>query len=1101
MFDIYDDIPVGIDLGTTNSCIGYWDGKEVKIVPNRIGEKTTPSVVYCYKDEWIIGEEILKEIDKKDESEKIYSIKRIIGQDFNDKGLDEEIKNLHYNIIKNEKTNRPCIRLKINGEYKEFDPEYFSSLILQKLVKDAKKLVSQSITKVVISVPAYFDDAQRNATIEAAERIGLKVIRIINEPTAAALSYGLGQKFCPVQKKISCLSKIFRKNRQLRQNQNSIFNNNNIEEINNLNKKSSYCLFQENNNNDLKKDNINIKDSIARMQDEEEKNQKNIMVFDLGGGTFDLAILKLNLDKKEYEVKSKYSDKHLGGDDFDNKLAKYCLKTCNLGIPIDKIDKKAKERLKKACEYAKKFLSQRKEYESDNEDEDEDEDDESNNNKDIETKIRLDNFINEKDLIVSITKKQFEDEICKDLFDRLPTHFDELVKGAGLEKENIDEIILVGGSTRMPKIKKIIKKYFKCKINDEINPDEVVAYGATIQAAMLLTMGKNNLLKGVTLYDITPFSLGTDVVNTSKDPKIQALGNQMSFIIPKWTKIPNSKNKLYKTVRDNQKSIQICVFEGENDYIKYNKRLGQFDLINLPEKPKGEVQVKVIFDIDENNILTVTAFEQSKNISNQIKVESNRNKKKDNNISSNNDNFIKMTQDEKTIKDNEKKIQNLFQKYRKNINNNEKKKEILEDCIDLIREMIKAINHEEKPENINENIIEKYFSYVYQLLECLEEILYLYEYKENDEKGNNILNEIKNYINIFKMKSTYYIKQIIDLFKGAKREIFLDILLYSMQVLNESGKNYLNNRQKFSRYYAKLYFEEVINLYKKYKSYITLKPFKTKIEEIEKNCEQILQIINSNVIALIHNSKERRQLIEYPNQNVNNILPWNEERDESLFTLLDKMVNPDKNEDYNLILDELNRMLNEIISQHSKTEDEDLKIKLTEEKGICLGNIVKVKYDYQRGEDFEKYKKLIDDCIVCANICNKTTDDCIWYKEALELQKNLDEAINQNVPNDEEIKEEIQNKIEHLDTLFEGKDIQRFIDYILDEHPYEGYNAETREVQFSWERVDKELIDFLSKKYNPDNYPKNTKEEKKRYLIMQNICQKLNNLLNNYSYI
>ena len=176
MVDIYDDIPVGIDLGTTNSCIGYWDGKEVKIVPNRIGEKTTPSVVYSHNDEWIIGEEILKDLNIKDKSEKIYSIKRIIGQNYNDKGLDEEIKNLHYNIIKDEKTNKPLIRLKKNGEYKDYPPEYFSSLLIDKLVKDVKKLVGKSITKVVISVPAYFDDAQRNATIEAAESVGLKVI-------------------------------------------------------------------------------------------------------------------------------------------------------------------------------------------------------------------------------------------------------------------------------------------------------------------------------------------------------------------------------------------------------------------------------------------------------------------------------------------------------------------------------------------------------------------------------------------------------------------------------------------------------------------------------------------------------------------------------------------------------------------------------------------------------------------------------------------------------------------------------------------------------------------------------------------------------------
>ena len=649
----------------------------------------------------------------------------------------------------------------------------------------------------------------------------------------------------------------------------------------------------------------------------------------------------------------------------------------------------------------------------------------------------------------------------------------------------------------MPKIKKIIKQYFTCKINDEINPDEVVAYGATIQAAMLLTMGKNNLLNGVRLYDITPFSLGTDVVNKNNDPKIKALGNLMSVIIPKWTKIPYSNQKLYKTVRDDQDSIQICVFEGENDYLKYNNLLGKFYLKNLPKKPKGVIQIKVNFEIDDNNILTVKASEQSKNISDKIIIESSNKKNKDNKLSLKNVDYIKMSENEKIIKANEKKIENLLKKYLKKKNNNKDKIRILEDyCVD-IKENIKALIPEEKPENINENIIEKYFYYVYQLLECFEEILYL---DESNEKENNILSEIKYYINNFKMQSTYYIKQIIDLFKGAKKEVFLPILLYSMQALNESGNNYLNKKRKFSRYYSKLYFEEIIRLYKKYKSYITLKQFKTDIDEIEKNCEKNLNMINSNIIALLHNSKNNKKLISYLNKSINNNLKWGADREEckeSLFTYLDKMVNPDINEDYSIILDELYRMLNEISISIINTEDENSRNELIEEKGICLGNIVKIKYTYQREEDYEKFKKLIDDSVECGRICNKNINNCEWYKEAIELQKELEENINNDLENDEEIKKEIQDKIDQIDSLFDLNDKQRFIDSILEDFPYDGYDYENRDSKYNWENADEQLIMFLSSKYNPDNYPKRTKEEKQRYFIMVNICQKINNILKN----
>ena len=1083
MFIIDDDIPIGIDLGTTNSCIGYWDGKEVKIIQNRIGERLTPSIIYLYKNEFIVGEEILKDLVLSNESEKIYSIKRIIGQDYNDEGLLQEIENLHYDIHKDNETNKPVIRLKRNGKYEDFTPEALSSLILKKLIKDAEKVVAGKINKVVISVPAYFDDAQRSATIEAAKLADLTVIRIINEPTAAALSYGYGQNFCPIKKQISCFSNIFKKNRNIRaslnmemdDNINNIQNNDNNE----INKYNSFRLLED--RNEIKNDLNNNSQHKINIIDNKFEKGKNVMVFDLGGGTFDLAILNLNKNKKEYEVKSKCSDKHLGGDDFDNKLVDYCLEV--FGKKKDEVDKKSKERLKKSCEYAKKVLSEKKEK---------DDCEVSENDEDIKTYIRIDNFYDGKDLLVPITKKQFENEICNELFDRLSLHFDELLKGAKLKKEDINEIILVGGATRMPKVKKIIEKHFSCKICDEINPDEAVAYGATIQAAMLLTQGKNKVLEGVNLYDITPISLGTDVFNMSDEPKIKNLGSKMSVIIPKWERIPAKGKRQYQTVLDNQDNMQIAIYEGENDYINNNKLLGQFSLVNLPKKPKGEVKCDVYFDINESNILTVTATEQSTG-NKKIKVISYNDTNKNNNDRSS----LNLYQFNEKKKKYEKNVQKLINIY-KNSKNNGDKIRALESYNKTIIEKISEINKDNNPEKIKENIIENYFFYVYQLLESYEEILYL---NDNEDKEKQILMEIKKYINVFKKQSCYYIKEIIHLFRLAKRETFLDIFNYSIHILNESGLDYLENLQKFSRYYAKIYFEEVIKLYDKYtKDNDYLYDIKEEIDQEKNISKQKLAQINSNAISLINNSNKKKSLIRIINRNnlknlVNN---WGE----TGFTYPYKSINPDNQElshdDFNLILDELGRIHDEIANKLEKPEYSNSTNELLEEKGICLGNMAKIKFIYQKGTEYQRYKKLIENSLKCAELCHQNIDDCNWYTEALKILNDLDAKIKENVIDEEEIMKIIQPKIEYIDKIYDASN-ERFIDCILSDFPYNGYNKETRPKDYDWEDyTDKNLIEFLRKQYNPDNYPQKTKDEIIRHRIMVNISQKLNSILRTY---
>ena len=1090
MFDFNDDIPVGIDLGTTNSCIGYWDGSEVRIVPNRMGEKTTPSVIYLHEGKFIIGEHIQKDLNLLNNSEKIYSLKRIIGQDYNDIPQNE-LDALHYNIVKDKESNKPLIKLIIKGQEEFFTPEQLCSLILKKLIDDVEKVVSAKIRKVVISVPAYFDDAQRSATIEAAEMAGVKVIRIINEPTAAALSYGLGQNFCPILKKNSCFSDIFKKNRDIRLSQNEEIKNNQSNNNNNINQskiENSFRLLHVE-EEDNKENNESVK---------EEEKGKNILVFDLGGGTFDLAILKLNQTHTEYEVKSKYSDKHLGGDDFDNKLANYCLNFCDFGLPFDKIDKKSKERLKKACENAKKLLNKEKLKENDeNELEEEEEED-------IKFSLRLDNFIKENDLLVPLRKKQFEEEICKEEFDRLKGHFDELLNGAKLTREDIDEIILVGGSTRMHKIKKIIREErFTCKIIDYINPDEVVAYGATIQAAMLMTLGrKNNNLENIVLFDITPISLGTDVINNNENPKIRALGNKMSIIIPKWTPIPTIKKKLYKTVTNNQDSFKISIFEGENDYLKYNKKLGEFNLVGLPLKPRGEIECEVHFELDENNILTVKAYERTKNKS-EIKVIDNKNKSINKSI-----NTSLSYYEFKELKERHKNEVDTYIKVYKNAGKDEDKILCLLNYNKYIKENnISKINPEENENNINEKNIEKYFFYIYQLFESLEEILYINK-DENLEK--KLLEDIEKYINILKKQSTYYIREIIDLFKSTKREIFLTIFYYSIKALNESGSYYLECLQKMSKYYSKLYFEEVIKLYKKYIVIrdILYDDIKNKIEQEKEKSEKNLHDINSNAILLIKFSRKAGILInlEISSERINEMLNIIQNV-ETGFTYQQNIINPlDENleiDDYNLILDELYKIMNEITVELNNLKEDENDIErirqLREEKGICCGNIAKIKFKYQKGTAYDNYIKLLEDSKTCAKLCGKNDIKCSWFKEVLNLEEEIKTKINSKCNNDEnDIREEVSDCLEQIQN--HSADLGRFIDYILENHPYDGYDINNRPDEYNWDNADRDiyLLEFLKRKYNPDSYHRRTREEKKNYYIRVKISQLLNNFINEF---
>ncbi len=491
---------LGIDLGTTNSCMAIYEGKEAKVIPNKEGKNTTPSVVaFTDKGEVLVGDPAKRQMITNPKRT-IYSVKRIMGMMCNEEKAQEAKKRLPYEIVDR---NGACA---VDVDGKVYTPQEISAKILMKLKEDAEAFLGQEITEAVITVPAYFNDAQRKATKEAGTIAGLNVLRIINEPTSAALAYGL-----------------------------------------------------------------------------DKKTAEKIVVYDLGGGTFDVTILETG--DNVVEVLATGGDAFLGGDDFDNRIIDWLVDEFKKETGIDlKQDIMALQRLKEAAENAKKELSSA-----------------------METEINLP-FITAdqtgpKHLVKKLTRAKFE-SLIEDLVDKTITIAEGVLKDSGLSKEEINEVVLVGGSTRIPMVQEKVKNYFGKEPNKSVNPDEVVAIGAAIQGAVL-----KGDVKDVLLLDVTPLSLG-----------IETLGGVMTKIIEKGTTIPVKKTQIFSTAEDNQPAVTIHVLQGEREMAKDNKSLGQFTLEGIPPAPRGVPQIEVTFDIDANGILTVSAKDKATGKEQQIKI-------------------------------------------------------------------------------------------------------------------------------------------------------------------------------------------------------------------------------------------------------------------------------------------------------------------------------------------------------------------------------------------------------------------------------------------------------------------------------------------------